>query len=241
MKTICNWHRSERDGSVLSAKHQKFEKKNGACLIHKMFTTTWSDQQVAPPVWWSMASISSPSSISSSWGVCSARRRRPSKRNAIEEGSTDCRSQYAFISLRRVAVLLILKNTSPPSYKTLILRKLPDFLPRHMHIKTRLKQQRWSLDGPTDVCFLPSHNDLPHKFQPATQLPKPAFQNLSELKLKKSIYLKPLKANGRQNKMFTDVNKLRSSHLSDLHSGSRSSQTNLSINPTKLLLFLLCF
>jgi hypothetical protein len=48
-------------------------------------------------------------------GVCSARRRLPSKRKAMDWGSTDWRSQYACISFFSVAVLLILKNTSPPS------------------------------------------------------------------------------------------------------------------------------
>lgn len=46
-----------------------------------------------PPVWCSIASISSPSSISSSSGVCSPRRRRPSNKKAMELNSTDCLSQ----------------------------------------------------------------------------------------------------------------------------------------------------
>jgi hypothetical protein len=48
-------------------------------------------------------------------GVCSARRRRPSNKKAIELNSTDCRSQYAFISFFSWVLLLILKKTSFPS------------------------------------------------------------------------------------------------------------------------------
>lgn len=48
-------------------------------------------------------------------GVCSPRRRRPSNKNAIELKSTDCRSQYAFMSFFSWVLLLILKKTSFPS------------------------------------------------------------------------------------------------------------------------------
>lgn len=49
-------------------------------------------------------------------GVCSPRSLLPSKRKAIDWKSTDCLSQYAFMSFFSWVLRLILKNTSFPSY-----------------------------------------------------------------------------------------------------------------------------
>ncbi len=67
---------------------------------------------------WKQGEMAQRSEEETSAGVCSARRRLPSKRKAMDWGSTDWRSQYACISFFSVAVLLILKNTSPPSCKS---------------------------------------------------------------------------------------------------------------------------
>ncbi len=79
-------------------------------------------------------------------GVCSARRRLPSKRKAMDWGSTDWRSQYACISFFSVAVLLILKNTSPPSCTSATLQPSLGSPPHaeSRQSKILLKHKMWS-------------------------------------------------------------------------------------------------